>query len=158
LKHRTKTGTKDVLEVCKGVELACAKLYHYFADLFKNDRESLLLWLNAAMEEENHARLFALVDKLRHDDIIEPIQIDLAEAEVTLQQVRSLVRKVKKNPPSMEEALRLAMELKANLDAFMMENVITFSHKSFEKLFQPITNSDNKHLEALQKAYHRITA
>lgn len=152
------SGTKDVLEVCKAVKLACARLYHHFADLFKADRDNLLLWLNTAMEEENHARLFALVDKLRHDDVIEAIRIDPAEAALTLKHVRSLTRKVKRNPPSMVEALRLAIELQARLDGLMVDNVITFAHDSFDKLFLPITNPENKHIEALQKAHARMTA
>lgn len=90
-------GKKDVLEVCETVELACAKLYHNFADLFKDDRECLLLWLKTAMEEENHARLFALVRKLRRNDIIETIQIDSVQAREILLYVRSLIKKVRKN-------------------------------------------------------------
>lgn len=154
----TRTGNKDVLEVCKAVELACAKLYHHFADLFKDHRENFLLWLNIAMEEENHARLFTLVERLRNDGIIESIQIDAVEAEVSLQYVRSLIKAVKNNPPSHEEALLLAIDLESKLDGFMVENVITFADESYEKLFLPITKADNKHLEALQQAYARITA
>jgi len=156
LTHSTGSKKKDVLEVCKAVELACAKLYHFLADHFKDDRESLRLWLNAAMEEENHARLFALVAKLRNDNIIELIKIDSVEAEVTLKYVRSLIAEVKANPPSMEEALRLAIDLETKLDGFMTENVITFSDESYDKLFLQITSTDTKHLEALQQAYARI--
>lgn len=154
--HSIGNGTKDVLEVCMNVELACAELYHYFAELFKDDRPSLLLWLKTAMEEENHARLFTLVGKLRRNNIIESIHIELVEVEVSLLYVRSLIDKLKKSPPTKEEALRIALDLEEKLDRFMMGNVIKFVDKSYERSFLAITNSDSRHLESLQEAYERI--
>jgi rubrerythrin len=151
-------GTTDVLEVCKNVELACAELYHYFADLFKDDRDSLLLWLKTAMEEENHAKLFALIGKLRRNNIIKSIQVDLVEVEVNLLYVRSLIERVKKDPPTLGEALLMAIDLEKKLDGFLMGNIIDFSDASYEKSFLAITNSDSRHIETLQDAYNRIPA
>src|SRR6185369_14329984 len=110
-------------------------------------------WLKTAMEEENHARLFALVRKLKNNNIIESIEIELVQAKVTLKYVRSIIRKVRKNPPALEEALRVAIELETKLDGFMAENVIRFSDESFEKLFLEITKTDSNHLDGLRKAY-----
>jgi rubrerythrin len=151
-------GTKDVLEVCQEVEFSCAELYHHFAELFKDDRNMFLLWLKTAMEEENHARLFALVAKLRRSNIVETIRIDLIDAEVALLFVRSVIDKVKKTPPSLVEALKIAIDLETKLDGFMMGNVIEFADKTYEKSFLAITNADNKHLESLQQAYARLIA
>jgi rubrerythrin len=158
LTHSIGPGTKDVLEVCETVELACAELYHYFGEIFKEDREIFLLWLKTAMEEENHARLFALVRKLRRNNIVESIQVELVEAEVTLLYVRSLIKKVKKHPPSLEEALRMAIDLEIKLNGFLLENVVSFTDQSYERSFLGITNSDSRHLEALQEAYANILA
>lgn len=151
-------GTKDVLEVCQAVEYSCAELYHYFAELFKDDRDSFLLWLKTAMEEENHARLFALVAKLRRSNIVETIRIDLVDAEVALLYVRSVIDRVKKTPPTLAEALRLAIDLEKKLDGFLVGNVIGFADQAHEKSFMAITNADNRHLESLQEAYNRVVA
>ena len=148
-------GVIEVLGICEKAEFACAELYHYFADLFKDDREIFHLWLKAAMEEENRARLLALVGKLRHDNIIASIELDLAEAEATLLQVRSLVEKVKEHPPCIREALEIGMELEIKLDRLMRENVIKFADESFEKSFLAVTNS--KHLESLKRACQRLS-
>lgn len=148
-------GTKDILEVCQFVELSCAELYHYFAELFNDDRDSLLLWLKTAMEEENHGRQFALVAKLRRKNIIKSIRIELVDAEVTLIYVRSLIRRVKAHPPSLEEALRIAIDLEKKLECLMMKNVINFVDQSYEKSFLAISNADINHLESLQDAYDR---
>jgi hypothetical protein len=156
--HSIGLGTKDVLEVCQAVEFSCAELYHHFAELFKDDRNMFLLWLKTAMEEENHARLFALVAKLRRGNIVEAIRIDLVDAEVALLFVRSLIDRVKKTPPSLREAFKIAIDLEKKLDGFMMGNVIEFADKSYEKSFLAITNADNKHLESLEDAYARLIA
>ena len=145
-----------MLEVCQEVELACAELYHYFAEVFKDDRNIFLLWLKTAMEEENHARLFALVAKLRRSNIVESIRIDLVDAEVALLFVRSVIDRVKKKPPTLAEALAMAIDLEKKLDGFMMGNVIGFADSTYEKSFLAITNADNKHLESLQEAYSRL--
>ena len=54
-------GNQDVLDVCQNIKLLCAKLHHFYAELFKDDRTSLLLWKRTAMEEENNAKEFALI-------------------------------------------------------------------------------------------------
>ena len=154
--HSIGLGTKDVLEVCQTVEFSCAELYHFFAELFKDDRDIFLLWLKTAMEEENHARLFALVGKLRRSNIVESIRIDLVDAEVALLYVRSVIDRVKKTPPSLAEALRIAIDLEKKLDGFMMGNVIGFADQTHEKSFLAITNADNRHVESLQEAYDRV--
>lgn len=151
-------GTLDVLDVCQAVEMSCAELYHYFAGLFKDDRESFQLWLKTAMEEENHARLFGLIAKLRHKTVIESIRIELIDAEISLLYVQSLVDRVKMHPPSLEEALRIAIDLEKKMDGFMLEKIVVFADDSYERSFQAISNPGSRHVESLQEAYDRIIA
>jgi len=150
----TGSSVSEVLGVCEKAEFACAELYHNFAALFKDDREIFHLWLKTAMEEENRARLFALIAKLRHDNVIASVELELAEAEETLQHVRSLVQQVKDTPPTLREALEMGMELETKLDRLMRENVVKFADESYEKSFLAITNSNR--LELLQDACKRL--
>lgn len=156
--RQQKQGSRDLLEVCTAIELARAQLFHFFAELFKEDRASLLLWLKAAMEEENHARLFTLMTKLRSHGIIESIRLEREEAEAALKYIRSLIRKAKKNPPTHEEALLMAIDLENRFHGIMVEEVITFADESYAKLFLPVTTSDVRYLETLQQAYDRSVA
>ena len=158
MRQHKQSGSSDVLEVCTAIEMARAQLFHLFADLFKGERESLLLWLNAAMEEENHARLFTLMAKLRSHGIIDSIHLERAEAEAALKHIRSLIRKVKKSPPTHEEALLMAINLENRFHGIMVKEVITFADESYAKLFLPVTKSDIRCLETLQQAYERIVA
>lgn len=150
----TGSSVSEVLWVCEKAEFACAELYHYFAALFKDDREIFHLWLQTAMEEENRARLFALMAKLRHDNVIASVELEFVEAEETLEQVRFLVQQVKESPPTLREALEMGMELETKLDRLMRENVVKFADESYEKSFLAITNSNR--LESLQDACQRL--
>ncbi len=149
------SSVTEVLGVCEKAEFACAELYHFFAALFKDDREIFHLWLKTALEEENRARLFALMSKLRHDNVIASVELELAEAEETLEHIRCLVQQAKESPPSLREALEIGMELETKLDRFMRENVVKFADESYEKSFLAISNS--RHLESLQAACQRLS-
>lgn len=148
------TSVSQVLWVCEKAQFACADLYHFFAAHFKDDRKIFHLWLMTAMEEENRARLFALMAKLRHDNIIASVELELAEAEETLQHVLTLVQQAKGNPPSLVEALEIGLELESKMNRLMRENVVKFADESCEKSFVAMTNI--KHLEELQVACQEL--
>ena len=143
---RNSLGTLDVLEVCQKVESSCAELYHHFAEQFKEDRESFLLWLKLATEKENHAKLFGLVAKLKQNDLIDSIQIELIDAEVNLLYVQSLNERVRTNPPSKVEALQLAVDLEKKVGGSMTANL----DQSFENSFLAIAGTNSKQLELLR--------
>lgn len=144
------------MEICETIEISCSELYHYFSNLFRQEREMLLLWLKMAMEDENHAKQFALLSKLRRHNVIESLHVELVDAEVTLIYVQSLIEKVRSQPPTLEEALRLAINLEQKLVKFQMENVVTFSDESCERSFLAMASAGNTHLEALQETYSRL--
>lgn len=148
------SNVSQVLWVCERAEFACAELYHYFASLFKDDRRIFYLWLKTALEEENRGRLFALVAKLRHDNIIESVELELAEAEETLQHVHAVLERVKESPPTSREALEIGMELEAKFDRLMMENVVNFADESFYRTFVALLN--HKPQESLREAYQQL--
>jgi len=148
-------GTRDVLEVCQTIKLTSAELYHYFAVLFKDDKHSFQFWLNTAMNEENQGRLCGLLIKLCRKNNFGTIQVELQEAEITLFYIQSLIGRAKKNPPSLKEALHLAIDLETKMEAFRTENIFIFSDQSIENSFLAIANIDTKRLELLHQAYDR---
>jgi len=145
----------EVLGLCEKAEFACAELYHHFAALFKDEREIFHLWLRTALEEENRARLFALVGKLRHDNIIASVELELAEAEQALLHIRSVLERVKEHPPTVRESLEIGIEIEVKLDRLMTQNVVIFTEESYEKSFLAIINS--RHLESLREAFRELT-
>lgn len=146
----------EVLRVCEKAEFACAELFHCFAALFKDDRQIFHLWLRTALEEENRARIFALVGKLRHDNVIASVELEFAEAEEALRHIRLVLEKVKEHPPSLREALEIGIEIEIKLDRLMTQNVVTFADEAYDNSFLAMINS--KHLESLRDAYQQLTA
>lgn len=151
--YKMDIAVAQVLTVCEKTEFACADIYHFFANQFKEEREIFYIWLKSALERENRARLFALVGKLRLDDVIEGALLDLDQAQAILNQVRELEAKVKKEPPTVREALEMAMELERMLDVISMEKVVQFT-ESYQKWFLAIMNRDQ--MELLQNAYEQF--
>ena len=150
-------GNQDVLDVCQNIKLLCAKLHHFYAELFKDDRTSLLLWKRTAMEEENNAKEFALITKLRRQNVINSLRVDLVDAKIALIYLQTLLVRMKENPPSLEEALRTSIKLADNLSAFQIKNLVEFTDPSFEKLFAAAVQAEQARIDTLRKTYKQLT-
>ena len=149
-------GTQDVLEVCQSIKLMCAEIHHYFAEIFKDDRPTLLFWKRTAMEEENNAKEFALIAKLRRQNVIHSLRIDLVDAEIALIYLRTLLERMKENPPSPEEALRSAIRLEEKITPYHLNNIVEFSDPSFRKLFASAVMADQDRIIIFRKAYDQL--
>lgn len=151
-----KDGTQDVLEICQNIKLKCAELHHYYAELFKDDRDSLLLWKRTAMEEENNAKEFALIAKLRRQNVIHSLRVDLVDAEIALIYLQTLLDRTKENPPSPEEALRTSIKLEEKLSPFQLNNIVEFTDPSFQQLFAVVVKADQDRITIFRKAYDQL--
>jgi hypothetical protein len=150
-------GTQDVLEVCQSIKLMCADIHHYFAELFKDDRPTLLFWKRTAMEEENNAKEFALIAKLKRQNVIHSLRVDLVDAEITLLYLRTLLERMKENPPSPEEALRSAIRLEEKITPYHLNNIVEFADPSFRKLFAAALMADQDRIIIFRKTYDQLT-
>jgi hypothetical protein len=149
-------GTQDVLEVCQSIKLMCAEIHHYFAEIFKDDRPTLLFWKRTAMEEENNAKEFALISKLRRQKVIHSLRIDLVDAEIALLYLRTHLERMKANPPSPEEALRTSIKLEEKITPYHLNNIVEFADPSFRKLFAAAVLADQDRIIFLRKAYDQL--
>jgi len=149
-------GTQDVLEVCQSIKLMCAEIHHYFAEIFKDDRPTLLFWKRTAMEEENNAKEFALIAKLRRQNVINSLRIDLVDAEIALLYLRTHLDRIKENPPSSEEALRTSIKLEEKITPYHLNNIVEFADPSFRKLFAAALLADQDRIIILRNAYDQL--
>jgi len=151
-------GPQDILDVCRDIRLICAELHHYYADLFVNDRAALLFWKRTAMGEENHAKEFTLIAKLRRQNVIHSFRSDLLDAEIALIYLQSLLERIKQNPPSLAEALSSSIKLEEKLSRFHIQNIVKFSDSSFRKQFSKVIRADQERIASLRKAYEELLA
>lgn len=147
-----------VLEICRDVELSCAKLYRYFAEIFSSHQEMAELWSKTVREEENHARQFVLAIRLCEEQIIETLSIDGRTAKNMLNIVKSLHDEARKNKPSLLDSLRTAIKLEEDLAAFHMTTAVNFAEGNHKKLFSAMMNADKDHVEELREFYQRQLA
>ena len=148
----------SVLEICRDVELSCAKLYRYFAEIFSSHQEMAELWRKTVREEENHARQFVLAIKLCDEQIIDTLSLDGSTAKNMLNVVKSMHDEARKNKPSILDSLRTAIKLEEDLALFHMTTAANFVAESHKKLFSAMMNADKNHVEELREFYQRQLA
>jgi len=146
----------QILEICRDIELCCAEIYNYYADLFMHTSEISDLWKKTANEEENHANQFSLAITLHKKGVIENTSIDSDKAETTLKNIKIIYEGVKRNKPRLTDALRIAIQLEEKLSDFHTTAVANFVDESFKNMFTAMMKADNYHLDKLQKAYSKI--
>jgi rubrerythrin len=143
-----------ILEASRDVELHLAELYRLFSELFSTDKLVSQLWIKTCQEEENHASQFVLAINLRKEMIVESVNMDLSHAENALALVKSVYEGVRENPPTVLDALRLAVKLEVKLSEFHMQTIANFTDGSMKNVFTAMMKADQKHIEALEEAYN----
>ena len=150
-------GTQDILEVCRDIRFMCAELHHYYAELFVEDRAALLFWKRTALGEENHAKEFDLIVKLRRQHVIKSSRSDLLlDAKIALIYLQSIIERTKQNLPSFAEALKTSVNIEEKLTRFHLQNIVTFSDPCFPKQFTRLIQAEQERKESFKKAYDQL--
>lgn len=144
-----------VLDICERIELVAAEFYHYYADLFGDDADIVELWSKTAADEENHARQFELARKLRRG-LVEGLKVDRVMADKALELISSVLKNVREHPPTLVDALHLAIRLEEHLSRFHMDCVAVYCDESSRKMFQAMMAADNGHIQRLKTVYDRL--
>ena len=144
-----------ILQDCHAIELASFELYTFFSHIFTDDQGASGLWRKAALEEERHAAQFITAASIPGEMIARvrttPLRIAEARDEVT-----ALVEKVKADPPTLEEALEMAVRLERQLADLHMDCVMEFCHEPFNQLFREMMEADLGHVTELEQAYRNV--
>lgn len=145
---------QNVLSACVLIERLCAQLYLTLADAHRSDPEIHALWKKTAAEETNHAEQIGMAQRVRKG-LIAGARADMQKANEAVALVRTALRQVTANPPSVVEALRLALDLEARLNAFHLDEVAVFVDPSMKTLFRAMQSSDRLHVESIREALRK---
>jgi rubrerythrin len=145
-----------MLELCRDIELKASVLYEYFADLYKNDPKISALWIKTSEEEGNHAKQFDLAIKLVRQDALESVNLSITEVEKYYTLIEQIYEKAKIEPPSLLEALKIAISTENLFIKLHMTSVATFTDFSYQHLFNAMMNYDKEHVETLTNAYDSL--
>ena len=140
-----------VLDICAQIEDKCAELYHFFADHFAANPVALRLWRKTALEEEDHAIQIRFAARLRAE-VIQDVTMDAWQAQNELKVVASILESVKTSPPSLSDALRIAIKLEDKLIKFHLNSMAIFNDEECSTLFTKMSRNDSEHVERLKKA------
>ena len=143
------------LDLCAGLELKMAELYHYFEDLFAEDALFSLLWKKTAREEENHAQQFQLGVRLKGIGM-QDITTDVSQAVTFLQKVETFLEKSIASRPTQKEALILAIKLEEQLATFHMSSIVRFEDPRMKEMFEAMMDSDKGHISTLRDFLRRL--
>lgn len=145
-----------VLEACRDIELMAAKLYEYFADLYKDNAKISVIWEKTSQEECNHAKQFDLAIKLVKHDAIDSLNMCLKDVQKHYNLVEQLYNNAKINPPSLLEAFRMAIQTENLFMKLHMSSIATFSDFSYQGLFNAMMKNDKEHIETLTRTYNDL--
>jgi len=140
---------------CREIELLSKDLYEFFAELYADNEEAVHLWRKTAEEEQGHAEQFTMALMLR-DGISAQMNVDPGRVESILSQLRTVMEKVKIDPPELKDALLSCIKLEKYLAEFHLVCVVIFEDNSCKNLFNALMASDQGHIEALQALYDKL--
>lgn len=149
-------GDTEILLTCHAIEKECAQIYWYFAQLFADDPKFKKLWQKTAIEEDGHAEQCMLAYHLRGSGM-KNITIDAQRAKFVMGKVRAIHGAVHRTPPSLKDALRLAIMMEENLACCHMDIMVVFAEPKLQKMFASMKKVENQHVEMLQRAYDAVT-
>ena len=143
------------LDACFEIERISAEMYHYFAELYYGDRCICLLWRKTAREEENHARQVELSRKII--DSVSWISLEsLRKAAATLEGARQIAAMVRTSPPTLEDALVLALKCEKSMEFFHIENALKMKEPAVNRMFGAMMKEDRDHARMLEAALSKV--
>lgn len=149
--------TQIVLRFCLEIEETCARIYGYYADLFKSDQVLGTLWHKIAGEEVNHANIIGMAMRCKGLDLKDK-HYDLHKFRSQARIVQDILKGLETMRPSAEDALRAAINLEKRLAEFHLDHVVEFAQGSMAEFFQKLFEGDRQHVAQLEEAYQLLLA
>lgn len=146
---------EKLLEKCREIELLCKELYEYFITLYADNEEAVQLWRKTANEEQNHADQFSFALKLRKD-LPCIVTVNPKKIESIISQLKIVIEKVRKTPPTFKDALSSAIKMENYLAEFHLGCVVLFEDQSYKNMFNAMMACDQGHIASLQAVYDKL--
>jgi len=152
---RLTLSDEGLLLKCREIELLSKGLYEYFAELYAGNEEAVQLWRKTADEEQGHAEQFTMALMMR-EGISFKLTVDPEQVESILSQLRTVMEKVRVDPPDLKDALLSCINLEKYLAEFHLVCVAAFEDQGCKNMFNALMASDQGHIESLQAAYVKL--
>ncbi len=143
----------DILQVLRPLEQLerkLAELYQWFSDLFEADAEAAFVFHRMYLEENTHVRLIEYQRRLARGN-----PNAFGDVEVSLEGVRRELARIDAlrasgKAPSLEEAVRAALEFESDAAEYHYKNAIRLASPDMSRLFDSLGASDKQHVKSLR--------
>ena len=142
------SDSTELLDICGRIEKLTSELYYYFSKLYLDMPDLTRLWIKTAQEEENHMFQFQMAVRLSKSATF-TTAISMVHAQQALDMITGVRERVRKNPPTWHNALKLAIELEERMSRFHTNSALIFDDETFNSLYQAMMQHDEDHIRAL---------
>jgi len=139
------------MDTCYEIESSCAEMYFLFAKQFTADVKISRLWNKTAMEEEYHA-LHVQMAKKMVTSINWVCLESWRNATAALDMVKQFSCSVRESPPTLRDAMLMALSCEYRMESLHMQNAILVEDKCSNSMFKVLIEADHGHIVMLQTA------
>jgi rubrerythrin len=140
----------STLDACVMIEEACAKMYRYFALLFRNNVKIAQFWAEMAEEEDQHAGEFRRAIAA-HGRAPECLDSDNHLIEGIIANLDALMIKMKRQPPLPREAFLTAAIVEHSVEKYHVETGKLLVNAELAGLLSAMAHSSLDHQNLLLK-------
>lgn len=146
------------LDIIEKLELKLSELYDYFYKLFLDNKEISGLFFKLSIEEKGHADLVRFQRRIviKNKDLIKDIDIDLDTTFIhnIISKADSILKSSSK--PTIEDALKLAIELENDSGEYHYKNFIKYKDHAFSLLLENLNKNDEDHIEQIKEIANKL--
>jgi rubrerythrin len=143
--------TLTILHQCADIEGTLAEIYEFFTSAYRNNPDITRLFEKTAAEERNHEYQLRLAIKTC-SPLIQEMTLTAEEAEKHLSYARTALQRVRESVPTMEEALKMAINCETIFSQFHLDTAAQFADESCSKMFSAMMATDEGHTTSLKEA------
>jgi rubrerythrin len=136
-------------DLCAKIEGMCARLYHHYSDVHRDNDDVSRMWKKTALEEENHQKQFELAQRLR-DETGCDLNADIDRTYRIHQKLGNLLDHVLQSPPDIVTALTKAIEMEESLADLHLDSSVRFHDESISKMFLALRDFDQDHVKSMR--------
>jgi rubrerythrin len=136
---------------CAEIEETVGAIYRQLAAALPEGDELRSLWLQMAIEEDEHARQIRLAGRLPAREVFKGLHIPLAKIEEHLQRARAIQKKLQEVRPAMPVALKLSMQLEEEFRVVHVALAVEFRDESMKRMFESLAGDDDRHANQLRQ-------
>ena len=139
-----------LLTTLADIEMEMLRLYAWLAEVFQADSEAAGLFYRLSLQERSHHNLVRFAKRLVHSSPGEFAQVPVNERE--LRQLPTTIADFRGGePPSLEDALRFAVEVERHAGENIHRRVIVKSNPKLAAMIASLATSDADHRRALEE-------